>query len=477
MARNYVLVLPLLALVAVAARRRDERPLTFAGALFLLANVSVHCTAIACCLMSLEALRLLHGWKQFPPTLRRRRLVALGAFGLGLALLVAQLVPPSDLSFPIGHAPSQERLDHVAAALGEAFAGSLPATLIVLAVSCAWFLYAGVLAEFLLPLAAVLTIFGAVHSRLWHCGVLFMIWVYALWRSFDRLAEGAVPPSPARRRATGLVVAAFALVLGLQVYWAYGSVRADLRAPYSGSLEAARYLRRTGLARERVQAGQYASTAILAYFDHNIFPNRDDLHGGSFWFWSKRQKVAAWLDPPPVGVVVAVKFAPLAAMPWRTPDFGPPLLPGYVVTRYFEGAIFWKWRATELDSYVVAVRPERVPAEDLPLPRVQYRLGMMDLAESRLADGCGHLEKAASAGLPAPHARLALAYCLARVSGKPLDPERLVAPELEGPQGMAALAEVEGEIRRFDPDGASRLHDGFTRLHPGAATPPGGAGP
>ncbi len=203
-ARSYVLLLPALVLVALAARRRGERPVRFAGAALLLANTCVHGATIACSLMALELGKLILRWKMLDRPARRRRLVALGVFGAGMALLAVQLYPPRDLilfrnRFPVDLVPA---IGHKY--LREAFCGAALPTVLVLAVSVAWFRRAGVLAEFLVPLAGLLALFSLVYANLWHSGTLFLAWLYAAWRRLPmRRARRSRPAHHARAGRSG----------------------------------------------------------------------------------------------------------------------------------------------------------------------------------------------------------------------------------------------------------------------------------
>ncbi len=232
----------------------------------------------------------------------------------------------------------------------------------------------------------------------------------------------------------------------------------------------AQYLKATGLARGPLRATDFGSTGILPYFDRNIFDNRDNAHGSSCWFWSTRQRLDVASPSAPVAIVRGVKSYLLAELPWSTADFSPSLAscstnaqgvttcyPDYVVTRYFDGALFWKWRIAERDGFTVAVRRDQIPAADLPLPRVQYQLGMHELAEHHLAEARTHFEAALAAGVPVPAARFALAYTLSLAGQEALAREQLRVPECQGEAAGFVLEEVESRLARFDAQGARRL--------------------
>jgi hypothetical protein len=142
-------------------------------------------------------------------------------------------------------------------------------------------------------------------------------------------------------------VAAMLLVIAVQCYWTYQSVRYDWRFPYSGSREAAMFLHARNIPPAELYAIGYACTGIQPYFARNIFGNFGE---GAFWDWSRRNHVnqdAAHLDSlRPKFVIVGYKGSYEQAL-WTSQVKDA----GYSRIAHFEGNLFWKARILEPESY------------------------------------------------------------------------------------------------------------------------------
>ena len=145
-------------------------------------------------------------------------------------------------------------------------------------------------------------------------------------------------------------MAALLLVIAIQCYWTYRSIRYDWQSVYSASGEAASFLRRAGIPQKGLYAIGYASTAIQPYFGANIFGNFQDGRGPAFWDWSTLNHVnrdaehLAALRPP--YVIVGYKGSYEHEL-W-TDDVK---RAGYARIAHFEGNLFWKTRVLEPESY------------------------------------------------------------------------------------------------------------------------------
>ena len=117
-------------------------------------------------------------------------------------------------------------------------------------------------------------LFGTiVYAQLWHFGILFLAWLFAIWISAYKT------------RVTAPTLLALIAAIGFQCYWTAAAIRYDWSHAYSGSLAAAQYLRQTGLPPGGLYAIGYPSTAVQPYFPANIY---SDFHDGAYWDWSKR---------------------------------------------------------------------------------------------------------------------------------------------------------------------------------------------
>jgi len=343
-ARSYALLIPLLWLVAVLYPQRFARPWRYVIALMILSQVSLHGSWIAGALMVIfvgEA-----WWCERWPQARLGTLVL--AFAANTAFIIAQLWPRPDLYSP----PWVADRDRIWQVLRDMWLDSvLPwpwAAFVVLLVACLFFYTRGVLLSYLLTTAGLLALFAFRFFSVWHQGMLYALLVLHAWLAWA---------SPRRRRivtapdecwpalATGVLTATAAV----HVWWSVMAGWNDWKYPYSGSREAAQYLRAQGLDRQRIHIFKFSTCAILLYLDRNPFANVAPFMPGAFWVWTKEifagQTAPAVVEGDPPWVLIGAQMLP------KDEPKSAPLLPGYAIERVFPGHMFWKDGYYQSDSY------------------------------------------------------------------------------------------------------------------------------
>jgi hypothetical protein len=217
----------------------------------------------------------------------------------------------------------------------EAFTGETISSWFVLVLSLPLLWRGRSLLTFALSGVLLCAVAAVIYSQVWHQGILFLAWLFALW-----IAALAAKPGRA-------AVAAMLLIVAVQCYWTYKSVRYDWRFPYSGSREAAMFLRARNIPPADLYAIGYACTGIQPYFPRNIFGNFGE---GAFWDWSRRNHVnqdAGHLDSlRPKFVIVGYKGSYEQRL-WTSQVKDA----GYSRIAHFEGNLFWKTRILEPESY------------------------------------------------------------------------------------------------------------------------------
>jgi hypothetical protein len=331
-ARSYSLLPVLLFACAALYDRAAERPAFFTLMLCLLAAVSVHGMILAAAIC----------FSVFFRVPDRKRLTGYAAcFAGALVLLTAAAWPALDGTFIPGLNPSVSHFAELSAkAFATAFTGEWisSAGIVALTIPLLWrgrgWLF------FLLSSVSLCAVSSAVYSQVWHHGILFLAWVFAIWISFDG----------AGRRQRQLAVAALAIVAAIQCYWTVCTVVYDWRNPYSGSQAAASGIRELDLNGKRIYAIGFACTAIQPHFPHNIFANVNDGRPEAYWDWSQRNHVNLdslhLAETRPDYVIVGYKNEFERGV-WRDAV----LKSGYRNIRHFEGHSFWQMRIFEPDSY------------------------------------------------------------------------------------------------------------------------------
>lgn len=332
-ARSYALIAPLLFAIAALYPQARERPVLMTVILALLAGVSAHGFLLSACIWLVI----------YAPVLARgtpsRRKVFIAGIGYLLVLVFFLICawPASDVAFADHRGLANLRLlpQISRAGLAAAFTGYWIASLAIIALSVPFLWRGGGWLIFLLSTAGLCLFGTAVYAQLWHFGIVFLVWIFALWISAYK-ARLTAPP-----------LAALIVAIAFQCYWTVAAIRYDWKHPYSGSLVASQYLRETGIASKGVYAAGYPSVAVQPYFPANIY---SDYSGGAYWDWSKRNTAgdpAALLDSQRREFVLVGYKNGLEKRHWAELL----ALLGYRQTREFDGGTFWQTRVFEFESY------------------------------------------------------------------------------------------------------------------------------
>ena len=333
-ARSYVLIAPLLFIIASIYTQAGRRLVWMTLLLGLLAGVSVHGFLISVCIwITLYWPALLR-----EGTRGHKKLAIAGL--IYWCILIFYLFcawPAKDVAFAEHRGLSNLRLlpEITKAGLAGAFTGYWIPSLILIALS-APFLWRGGGWLFFLLASVAFCLFGAiVYAQLWHFGILFLAWLFAIWISAYKT------------RVTAPTLVALLAAIGVQCYWTAAAIRYDWGHAYSGSLAAAQYLRQTSLPSGGLYAIGYPTVAIQPYFPANIY---SDYHDGAYWDWSKRNTA----DDP--AALLASNHRELVLVGYKNlfeKQHWADLLAllGYSSVEHFDGGTFWQTRVFELESY------------------------------------------------------------------------------------------------------------------------------
>jgi hypothetical protein len=329
-ARSYALIAPLLFGIASVYANAKRRPILMTTLLCLLAGVSVHGFIISACIWA-----TLYG----PLLLRPRRETVLAALAYCAVLVILLLCawPAHDVAFAEHRGLSNLHSLPVVvkAGLAGAFAGYWITALVLIALSAPFLWRGGGWLFFSLAMVAFFLFSTIVYAQLWHFGILFLAWLFAIWISAYQA------------RVTAATLLALIAAIGFQCYWTAAAFRYDWSHAYSGSLAAAQYLRQTGAPPGGLYAIGYPSTAIQPYFSANIY---SDFHGGAYWDWSRRNTAddpaALFVSNRRELVLVGYKNRPEQER-WANLL----ALLGYGIARHFDGGTFWQTHVFEDESY------------------------------------------------------------------------------------------------------------------------------
>jgi len=333
-ARSYAFIAILLFGIAAIYPRARSKPALTTLLLCLLAGVSVHAFLISVCIWVTV---YWPGRHPEPRTVSWKLLAAGLTYWLVLIFLVFCAWPAKDVAFAEHRGLANLRLlpDVFQAGLAGAFAGYWITSLVLIALSLPLLWRGGGWLFFLLATVAFFLFSTIVYAQLWHFGILFLAWLFAVWISAYKTP------------LTAPTILALLAAIGFQCYWTASAVRYDWSHAYSGSIAAARYLRETGLPAGGLYAIGYPATAIQPYFPANIY---SDFHQGAYWDWSKRNTAddpaALFASDRRELVVVGYKVLPEKQHWAALLD-----LLGYRRIQHFDGATFWETHVFEFESF------------------------------------------------------------------------------------------------------------------------------
>ena len=374
-ARSYSLLPVLLFGCAIIYKKATRRLGLFTTLLLLIAAVSMQGFVIS------VAIAIAFGVSNARVELDRKKLAsATVVYSVGLVFLAVCAWPAVDAS-PVNHANySLWHLLQVSGySLRDAFTGQWIASLLVLILSLPFLWRGGGLAVFILSTAGLCAFGSIIYMQVWHLGLLLLVWLFAVW-----ISAASTKPSAS-------LFAAFVIVIAFQGYWAIRSIGYDWVYAYSGSLEAARYLRATGISKRPVMGIGFSSTAIQPYFTGNFFTNVGrGKSGPAFWMWSSRNHVN---EPSPLfssrrPEYVIVGYKDLAE---RTRWAKMVNMGGYQPVQHFDGNLFWRARILEPEAFDLYKRGTEIDASSMssiikmedPTTEKQLISGFFDLEENR----------------------------------------------------------------------------------------------
>lgn len=344
-ARSYSLVPVLLFAAAILYRQGPSKIAALTVVLALLAAVSVHGMALSASIWLAFYVDLARERQKLPAVVWRTAFIVAAGYWASILLLVLAAWPASDNMFVRRPYWSFEHLVTVAGkAVRGGFAGELLLSLVAIALSLPLLRRGRTLVLFLFSLVSLFLLNGIVYSQVWHYGLVFLCWLFALWVAASRSTMGW----PA--------IASLAIVIAVQCYWTAEAVSYDWDSTYSASKDAAGYLRQSGIARQRLFAIGYSCTGIQPYFPANIFANVNGGHNPSYWDWSLRNQVnensAKLASLQPEYVIVGYKGAYEKDLWTRQVRDS-----GYRLLRHFEGNTFWESDILEPESFDLYQRP------------------------------------------------------------------------------------------------------------------------
>jgi hypothetical protein len=358
-ARNYCLAAPLLFLIAIKFKTKIEKPFVFSFFLCLLANVSAHAFLIAGAIYAVHLLDVAKIWKELDQGTKIKQLIAAAMFGANSLLIVLTLLPAADHFLGNANNWSFWNFLNVSKwAISSALLydessrlGSLRIwlSLTVFLITVIWLRQKKLTLFYLFPLGLILMLFAVRYWNLWHVGILFFLWIFALWIGFDR--DETRTSKPIFSAQTMSVV--LACVLALQICWSFYAAGNDFFRSFSAAPEVAAYLKANDAENLKVFASGWKTVAIQPYFDKNVFDNFNEGSDKRFWIWTLSNQTPLGASSEVIDSIQKEQPDILVFASDHLDITAIKEIEGYRFEGVFEGYLYWKTGFHELNFYWV----------------------------------------------------------------------------------------------------------------------------
>jgi hypothetical protein len=374
-ARNYCLISPILFLIAINYHKKQQHPYLFLLLLCLLANISAHTFLIAGSIAFVHFVDIIKDWKNIDTRTRMHQIIALFLFGLIALLVVFIIVTPKDQIYA-GYINWD--LKNLWLVSKRMLAGSLImdeytqfpwlfgiVTTAIFTTSVVWFYKNKLGLLYFMPLILLSMLFGLKYRNLWHQGVLFLLWIFVLWLSFEKYKK---------ERLVGLskaVIAGLGVVLAVQVYWCIDAVSYDINYNYSASYSVAKYLKANKLDKENIYISGWKNISILPYFSRNIFSNHNNGSNRRFWNWSVNNVTSVGASKAVLDTIECLQPGVVIFASDHIPRKQKIELPGYKPVAFFKGYLCWKTGLSEPECYLI-FKKDPIDDEDQGREKIVY---------------------------------------------------------------------------------------------------------
>ena len=363
-ARSYCLISPLLFLIAITYNKKMDNPYFFVLLLCLLANISAHTFLIAGSIAFIHFIDVVQEWKSLEAKSKIKHGIALFIFGIMACIVIYIIKTPPDQIFA-----NQVNLDFINFCRSTQWmiGGSMVisefsrlkifpiASIAIFVITIHWLGKNNAALLYILPLLLLSTLFALKYKNFWHQGVLFLLWIFVLWISFEKYRKTEL------NLFARSVIGCIGVVLAVQCFWCIKAVSYDLSNSYSGSYSLATFIKKNNLDKEKIYVSGWRNISVLPYFPKNIFYNHNSGSNHRFWNWSiynvtsmgASEKVIDTIECEQPGVVI---FASDHIPTRYRID-----LPGYNPVRFFKGYLYWKTGLLEPECYLVFRKQKEEP--------------------------------------------------------------------------------------------------------------------
>jgi hypothetical protein len=276
-ARPYTL-LPLLCFLAAIYFKDFQHPERLTVILLVMSYLTLHGTIIAGCIGLAYLLDASKKWKNLNTSTRDRYWACIGIMFIAVLLLFLILRPTADVR---QFAPKDPRLNNfpqptvmqklLSMVCGAFLDRPLP-SILFLALTGAWCFIRRRLMIFALPAILLTALYMFIQGYSHHHGTIFVSTITALWIAWPTRKEiGSL--TLGQTWATRGMIGLLLCLCALNIWDAAVVIKRDYIYPYSGAMDAAKYLKSVGADHGTTFGYLYGVVGIQPYFSKNIFAN------------------------------------------------------------------------------------------------------------------------------------------------------------------------------------------------------------
>ncbi len=281
-ARPYTL-LPLLCFLVAILFKDVEHPERMTVVLVLLAMLTLHGSILAACFGLLYLIDAIKSWRTMSDRQRNRYFICAAVMVFAFLFIFVILKPTPDVGeFAVKRALDQATeevqatyptaMRKLTAVVSGAFLDFLAPSVVFLILAAAWCYMRGLLWAYVLPVGLLLALYAKVHGYPHHHGTVFIAAIAAFWIAWPTGDEMHSLRGRQQQAMRGMVVLLLCL-FAVNIWDAAVVIQREYRFPYSGSEDAAQYLKSVGADHSTVFGFLFGVNAVQAYFDHNILSN------------------------------------------------------------------------------------------------------------------------------------------------------------------------------------------------------------
>lgn len=186
-ARSYVLLPILFFLIASVYQDKTTKIYQFTILVCLLAFTSVYTALVAISIMLIHLIDLIRSRSDLNRELIIKQIKAYLGFAFTIALIIIQLWQPEDSSFATTYNFDIRHFFELSSTvLNKATTEVKYLSAFVLILSLIWFWRRKLLLLYLISTLSVLALFSTKYYNSWHQGIIFLVWVFVMWVSFEK---------------------------------------------------------------------------------------------------------------------------------------------------------------------------------------------------------------------------------------------------------------------------------------------------